>query len=273
MVYKKAIRRSQLQFWRNLIWEVEKDPWGLDFKIVTKILVTRRRTPGLDDQIHKIARNLFSRVESFPWEDWGSCSVRNEELFTCEELKRASRRLKASTAPRIDGISNESLKDVIGLCREILLKASNSCLREGRFFADWKKQRLILLRKGEKPIDKPSSYRAICLLNTMGKLLENMILKRLQSHIQDDHILSENQFGFRKGRSTIYAIQMVVDIATEAKRGTGKRKGFCALISIDIRNAFNSARWKICIETMMRKKVPDYLLRMRDNYLSGRLVI
>ena len=71
--------------------------------------------------------------------------------------------------------------------------------------------------------------------------------------------LSENQFGFRKGRSTVDAIQAVVHIATNARTGTGKRKGFCALIIIDIRNAFNTARWDICIEAIMRKKVPDYL--------------
>ena len=35
VAYKKAIKRSQLQCWRDLIGEVEKDPWGLDFKIVT----------------------------------------------------------------------------------------------------------------------------------------------------------------------------------------------------------------------------------------------
>ena len=46
-----------------------------------------------------------------------------------------------------------------------------------------------------------------------------------------------------------------------------------ALISIDIRNAFNTARWNICIEAMLRKKVPDYLLRMIDDYLSDRWVI
>ena len=54
--------------------------------------------------------------------------------------------------------------------------------------------------------------------------------------------LSENQFGFRKVKSTVEDIQAVVDIATKARRGTGKRKGFCALISIDVRNAFNTAR-------------------------------
>ena len=53
--------------------------------------------------------------------------------------------------------------------------------------------------------------------------------------------LLENQFGFGKGRSTVDAIQAVVDIATKARKGTGKRKGFCALIIIDIRNAFNTA--------------------------------
>ena len=64
-----------------------------------------------------------------------------------------------------------------------------------------------------------------------------------------------------------------MDIATKARRGTGKRKGFCALISIDIRNAFNTERWNICIEVMVRKKVPDYLLRMIDDYLSDRWVV
>ena len=73
--------------------------------------------------------------------------------------------------------------------------------------------------------------------------------------------LSENQLGFRKGRSTVDAIQSVVDIVTKARRGTGKRKGFCALIRIEIGNAFNTARWNSCIEAMVRKKVPGYLLR------------
>ena len=35
--------------------------------------------------------------------------------------------------------------------------------------------------------------------------------------------LSENQFGFRKGRFTVDAIQAVVKIATNTRKGTGKR--------------------------------------------------
>ena len=134
------------------------------------------------------------------------------------------------------------LKEVIRAYPEILLEVFNSCLREGRFFAEWKKQRLVLLRKGNKPLGDCSSYRPICLLDTMGKLLEEMILQILRGHMVRENGLSESQFGFRKGRSTVDEIQAVVDIATKARRGTGKRKGFCALISIDIRNALNTAK-------------------------------
>ena len=140
----------------------------------------------------------------------------------------------------------------IGVYPEFLLEVFNSCLREGMFFADWKKQRLVLLRKGNKPLGDATSYRPIWLLDTMGKLLEEMILQKLQGHMVQENGLSENQFGFRKGRSTVDAIQAVVGIDAKARRETGKRKGFCALISIDIRNAFNTARWNICIQAIVR---------------------
>ena len=133
--------------------------------------------------------------------------------FTLKELKRAGGRLKANTAPEIYGVPNEILKEVIGAYLEILLGAFNSCLREGGFFVDWKKQRLVLLRKGNKPLGDASSYRPMCLLNTMGKLLEELILQRLQALLVGENGLSENQFGFRKGRSTVDAIQAVVNIA------------------------------------------------------------
>ena len=47
-----------------MIGEVEKDPWGLAFKIVTKRLVERRKTPGLDDpdRVKYIVRSLFPHV-------------------------------------------------------------------------------------------------------------------------------------------------------------------------------------------------------------------
>ena len=186
-----------------MIGEVEKDSWGLAFKIVTKRLVARRKTPGLDnpDRVKYIVRSLFPHVEPFQRQDGSSCVVRREKLFTLEELNRAGGRLKANTAPGIDGVPNEILKEVIGAYLEVLLEAFNSCLRDGRFFADWKKQRLVLLSKGNKPLGVTSSYRPICLLDTMGTLLGELILQRLQALLVGENGLLENQFGFRKGRT------------------------------------------------------------------------
>ena len=168
--------------------------------------------------------------------------VRREELFSLEELKRAGGRLKANTAPGIDELPNENLKEVIGAHPEILLEVFNSCLREGRFFADWKKQRLVLLRKGNKPLGDASPYRPICLLDTMGNLLEEMILQRLQGYMVRENGLSENQFRFRKGRPTVDAIQAVVDIATKARRGTGKRTTISCAWTCLLERASSSSR-------------------------------
>ena len=52
----------------------------------------------------------------------------------------------------------------------------------------------------------------------MGKLLEELILQRLQALLVGENGLSENQFGFREGRSTADAIQAVVNIATNARK-------------------------------------------------------
>ena len=53
----------------------------------------------------------------------------------------------------------EVLKEVIGAYPEILLEAFNTCLRKGKFFVDWKRQSLVLLRKGHKLLQDVSSYR------------------------------------------------------------------------------------------------------------------
>ena len=88
---RQGIKKSRLQCWKDLIGEVEKDPWGLTFKIVTKRLVTKRKATGLDnpDRVKYIVRSLFPHVKLLLRQGQSSCMVRREELLTLEELKRA----------------------------------------------------------------------------------------------------------------------------------------------------------------------------------------
>ena len=118
--------------------------WNAELSVLRRKFLTawRRFTRSKGDPLlceaWKKAKSALSR------QDRSSCVGRREELFTLEELKRAGGSLKANTSPGIDGVPNEILKEV---------NRFNSCLREGRIFVDWKKQRLVLLRKGNKPFE------------------------------------------------------------------------------------------------------------------------
>ena len=50
------------------------------------------------------------------------------------------------------------------------------------------------------------NYRGITLLSCMSKLFTAISNKRINKVIEDNNILSDDQFGFRSGRSTTDAI-------------------------------------------------------------------
>ena len=114
-------------------------------------------------------------------------------------------------------MSNAALKTAIDCRPELFFEVYNSCLCEGMFPSQWKKQRLVLLPKGDKPPNDP--YRPICLLDTVGKVMERIICNRLKVYSEGAGGLSDRQFGFRKLRSTVDAIDTVMDIARKAIEG------------------------------------------------------
>ena len=63
------------------------------------------------------------------------------------------------------------------------------------------------------------SYRSFYLLDTMGKILEKIIYKRLSTCAEVGGALSDLQYGFRKGRSVIETIRWVVTIAKNVIEG------------------------------------------------------
>uniref|UniRef100_A0ABD2WAE3 Reverse transcriptase domain-containing protein n=1 Tax=Trichogramma kaykai TaxID=54128 RepID=A0ABD2WAE3_9HYME len=132
-----------------------------------------------------------------------------------------------------------------------------------------------MLPKPGKPPDEPSSYRPLCMLDTAGKILERIICGRLEAFTERPGGLSERQYGFRRGRSTIDAIEDVISTAREAIAGKRWRRGtkkYCAVVTLDVRNAFNSARWDNILTALRRLLVPDYLLRIISSYFSARVL-
>ena len=88
-----------------------------------------------------------------------------------------------------------------------------------------------MLKPGKKDHSSLSSYRPISLTSHISKLLESIIHTHLYYHIERHHLLSNTQFGFRTGRSTIHVLENIfTTITTSSTR-------FCAVANFDFRGA------------------------------------
>ncbi|CAB0037522.1 unnamed protein product [Trichogramma brassicae] len=113
------------------------------------------------------------------------------------------------------------------------------------------------------------------MLNTAGKLLEMIIADRLEAVTESPAGLADSQFGFRKGRSTIDAIQKVLSTAKAAINGKRYHRGtkkYCVFVTLDVKNAFNSARWNHILSAFEKMGVPPYLRRLIASYFSDRVL-
>jgi len=168
-------------------------------------------------------------------------------------------------SPAPDGITTKILGAVHAVLLDMLTGLYNKCLRNGTFPAAWKRSRIVLVRKGDKPVGLPSSYRPLCLLNDIGKVLEHLLACRLETVVTRNGELAAKQFGFRKGVSTDDAVRMLQDIVLpEVNHGK-----YCMAVSVDIRNAFNTLRWSDVLGALGAWDVPEYLTRMFGSYFSG----
>lgn len=150
----------------------------------------------------------------------------------------------------------------------------NSCLQEGVFHKNWKKQRLVLINKGKGDPCTPSAYRPLCMLDTAGKLLEKMLKPRISAAVQRAGNLSLKQHGFRRGHSTIGAIEEVIRTFQAAQQSNHYSRKVVLLVTLDVRNAFNSARWCDILNALETTfSVPQYLMRMVKCYLKDRELI
>jgi len=107
------------------------------------------------------------------------------------------------------------------------------------------------------------------MLDTPGKLLERLLLQRLESHL-DAHggrRRAVNQFGFKKGVFNESAVERVLKISENAAAGTGT-KDLCVLVTLDVKKAFNSLRWPVI--ALRKKNAPEYLVEMFRSWLTDR---
>ncbi|BES90458.1 Reverse transcriptase (RNA-dependent DNA polymerase) [Nesidiocoris tenuis] len=271
---KQEIGRSKAQKWKELQDDIDNDPWGLGYRIVTKKLRGMRSGDGLTAEMKDaIVEELFPQ---HPIQDEGvDVNVQPEPIpFTAGELRAAVKAMRTKKAPGPDGIPTEALKMVADTYPDLLLDMYNACLKEGIFPGRWKKAKLMLLSKGKGDPRSASAYRPLCLLDTAGKLYEKLLKPRIQAAVADAGGLSRRQYGFIPGRSTIDAIAQVVSTAKSLDSESSYSRRLCLLVTLDVRNAFNSARWNDILGALRdRFSMPAYLYRVLRDYLRDRWLL
>ncbi len=175
-----------------------------------------------------------------------------------------------------DGVPAKFIKHCIADLARPLHCLLNRCFLEGIFPSCWKHALVIPLPKLHGS-NFPSDFRPVSILPILSKIAEKWLLNCLQCYFTP----SERQFGFCAKRSTEDAIGYVQSLVVNAfelckktasaKRvSTIKRATKVAVISIDIKRAFDSVCHRKLVSILEDFGVPVGLLRLVVSYLSER---
>lgn len=270
------IQDAKDENWKRLCELVEKDPWGQPYKIAMKKLNVRKPIPGLDlpgrmdtivDTLFPTRATITNKITPISQEEL------DEARFTPGDVAAAAKALPNGKAPGPDGIPNEVLKVAVGLHPEHFAELFNHCIRGATYPEIWKVAKLVLLRKPGKPLDNPSAYRPLCMLDSTGKLFEKLLTARLREHLQTSGNTTDNQYGFKRGRSTLHAMSRVRSVFQDANGRGQARNLFVGMLLLDVKNAFNSASWPCIMSALERKETPKYLRNIIGQYLSNRTIL
>ena len=154
------------------------------------------------------------------------------------------------------------------------LDLANEAMRSKTFPDGMKEAKLVLLPKPTKNTKGDTvAYRPTSLLGVFGKIMEGMVAERINGEMREKGDLNERQYGFRVGRSMIGAMEEVMGIVQNATCKAAQHKKFCALVAIDIRNAFNTARWSGILGEMRNRGIGEQLVELVRSYLTGRTLV
>jgi len=183
------------------------------------------------------------------------------------EIYRSLRAAKGTTAPGEDGLPTLIWKRLWKYLGNIITRIFTSSIELGYHPRRWRSARIIVLRKPGKPdYSLPGAYRPISLLNTLGKLLEAVMARRLSFFAEHYGLLPDTQFGGRPGRTTEQALIMLANAIDRA----WYRQKVVSLVAFDLKGAFNGVNKTSLDVRLQSKGIPSVARKWIASFMSGR---
>jgi hypothetical protein len=131
---------------------------------------------------------------------------------TTDEIVSILKTIAPDKAPGPDSIPNRFLRECRDVLAEPLAKLFQDCLQRSYHPMPFRHSKTVVLRKPQKPTyDVAKAYRPIALLNTLGKVLEKIVARRVSALAEEHDLLPTTLMGARPGRSTVTALEMLTE--------------------------------------------------------------
>lgn len=182
-----------------------------------------------------------------------------------EEIYNILKNLNAKKSPGADGIRAIDLKNHASILLPVITSLINSSLRESTI-PELLKISLI------RPIYKNGSksdyinYRPISILSVVEKVLEEIIVRRLNDFLVKYKIINKQQFGFQKNKNIN---QLLGLFSNDVNKSLSENK-HCLALFIDFSKAFDTLSHNKLIEILERNGIRGHCLEWFKNFLHCR---
>lgn len=176
--------------------------------------------------------------------------------ITENELRQAVFHQKNNKSPGLDDIKSEIFKISFDLISPFLLKLYNRLFQNGEYPRPWGEGIIVPIFKGGDA-NMAQNYRGITLINIIAKIYSQILLNRLTKWSEKENKLSQNQFGFQKGKSTVDCIFSFYSIISKTLHAGEKL--YC--VFIDYEKAFDKIDRTFLWQKLISENVSSKLVQ------------
>ena len=187
--------------------------------------------------------------------------------ITENEIIKALKAAKKRTAPGQDGLPTLVWHNIWPSVASVVTSIFTASINLGHYPRQWKTAKIAVLRKpGKSDYTSPASYRPISLLNTLGKLLEAVMARRLSYFAEKYKLLPDTQFGGRPGRTTEQALLVLANAIDQA----WLRNRVVTLVAFDLKGAFNGVNKTVLDARLGQRGIPIQARKWIQSFMEDR---
>ena len=185
---------------------------------------------------------------------------------TEETVINIIKRLRNSGAFGEDCISTTCLKKLKDYLTPYLTSICNISFRTKKYPDRWKIAHVSPLFKSKGSALDRTNYRPVAVVDSFSKVLEKAVNDKLTDYLEQRHLLTDRQHGYRRNRSTTTAIIQLLDKVVQ----DGIKNKNSLMIACDCSAAFDTISHQTLVRKLSRYGVVEDAVEWFTDYLANR---